>query len=103
MNGINADALKEHADDPNLIELPLLVNYHFFNPKAGLTYSRGGHLLYASFAVANRDPSRDNYTENILYDKSTGSYSGTMPRVARSKRPMVFIKRRSTTTSMAPC
>ena len=80
MNGINADALKEHADDPNLIELPLLVNYHFFNPKAGLTYSRGGHLLYASFAVANRDPSRDNYTENILYDKSTGSYSGTMPQ-----------------------
>lgn len=37
-------------------------------------------MLYASFAVANRDPSRDNYTENILYDKSTGSYSGTMPK-----------------------
>lgn len=78
--GINADALKEHADNPDLLELPLLVNYHFFNPKAGLTYRNGGHLLYASFAVANRDPSRDNYTENVLYDRSTGTYSGNMPK-----------------------
>ncbi len=80
MNGINADALKEHADDKNLIELPLLVHYHFFNPKAGLTYQNNGHMLYGSFAVANRDPSRDNFTENVLYDKSTKTYSGTMPK-----------------------
>ena len=80
MNGINADALKEYADDPDMIELPLLVRYHFFNPKAGLTYQNRGHLLYGSFAIANRDPSRDNYTENILYNHATRTYSGDMPK-----------------------
>lgn len=80
MNGINADALKEYADDPDMIELPLLVRYHFFNPKAGLTYQNRGHLLYGSFAIANRDPSRDNYTENILYNRATRTYSGDMPK-----------------------
>ena len=80
MSGINADALKEYADDPDMIELPLLVRYHFFNPKAGLTYQNRGHLLYGSFAIANRDPSRDNYTENILYNRATRTYSGDMPK-----------------------
>lgn len=80
LSGINADALKEYADQPDLTELPLLVQYHFFNPKAGLTYTNHGHLLYGSFGMANRDPSRDNYTENMLYDKTTGTYSGTMPK-----------------------
>ena len=80
MSGINADALKEYADQPEMIELPLLVRYHFFNPKAGLTYQNKGHLLYGSFAIANRDPSRDNYTENILYNRATRTYSGDMPK-----------------------
>ncbi|MDR1331994.1 MAG: TonB-dependent receptor plug domain-containing protein [Tannerella sp.] len=38
--------------------------FAFFNPKAGLTFSRGGHTAYASFAVAHREPNRDNFTEN---------------------------------------
>lgn len=80
MSGINADALKEYANQPEMIELPLLVRYHFFNPKAGLTYQNKRHLLYGSFAIANRDPSRDNYTENILYNRATRTYSGDMPK-----------------------
>ena len=80
MAGINADALKKYADQPDLTELPLLVQYHFFNPKAGLTYQNHGHLLAGSFAMANRDPSRDNYTENIIYDRTTKTYSGNMPK-----------------------
>jgi iron complex outermembrane receptor protein len=36
----------------------------FFNPKAGLHFSRDGHNAYASFAVAHREPNRDNFTEN---------------------------------------
>ncbi|MBO4249750.1 MAG: TonB-dependent receptor [Paludibacteraceae bacterium] len=65
-NGIN---------DENLEDLPLTVNYHFFNPKAGLTYQNYGHLLSASFAIANRDPSRNNYKENVRYDAETGTWS----------------------------
>jgi len=56
--------------------------FHFFNPKAGLTYRMAkGHDLYASYSVANREPNRNNYTEagpnelpthETLYDTEVG-------------------------------
>ena len=70
MKGIN---------DETMTELPLLREFHFFNPKAGLTYLKDGHQLSASFALANRDPSRSNYTENLKYDPATKTYEGKMP------------------------
>ena len=70
-------------NDETMTELPLSVDYHFFNPKAGLTYQNHGHLLSASFAIANRDPSRANYKENIIYDPTTQTYSGDMPKAER--------------------
>ena len=63
-------------NDEDMTELPLKVDFHFFNPKAGLTYRNRGHLLSASFAVANREPSRNNYKENVLFDSATGTYTG---------------------------
>ena len=63
-------------NDEDMTEWPLKVDFHFFNPKAGLTYQNGGHLLSASFAVANREPSRNNYKENVVYDASTNQYTG---------------------------
>ncbi|MBK9422322.1 MAG: TonB-dependent receptor [Flavobacteriales bacterium] len=40
------------------------VNYTFFNPKAGLLWRAGeGGKAYASFAVANREPNRDDLEE----------------------------------------
>ena len=72
-NGIN---------DEDMQDLPLTVNYHFFNPKAGLTYQNHGHLLYGSFAIANREPSRNNYKENVIYDAATGQLTG-LPKSER--------------------
>jgi iron complex outermembrane receptor protein len=56
--------------------------FHFFNPKAGLTYRMtNGHDLYASYSIANREPNRNNYTEagadelpthETLYDTEVG-------------------------------
>ncbi len=69
-------------NDEDMTDLPLEVNFHFFNPKAGLTYQNRGHLLAASFAIANREPSRNNYKENVLYDVSTGEYTG-LPHAER--------------------
>ncbi|MBQ8386754.1 MAG: TonB-dependent receptor [Paludibacteraceae bacterium] len=69
-------------NDEDMTDLPLEVNFHFFNPKAGLTYQNRGHLLAASFAIANREPSRNNYKENVLYDASTGEYIG-LPHAER--------------------
>ena len=70
MRGIN---------DETMTELPLMREFHFFNPKAGLTYQKNGHQLSASFALANRDPSRSNYKENLVYDAATKTYTGKMP------------------------
>ncbi len=67
-------------NDETMSELPLSRDFHFFNPKAGLTYQNHGHTLSASFAIANRDPSRSNYTENLAYDAATKTYVGTMPQ-----------------------
>ncbi len=41
------------------------VQLGFFNPKAGLTWDVDEHTqAYASFAVANREPNRNDYTES---------------------------------------
>ena len=68
------------VNDETMTELPLQKDFHFFNPKAGLTYQNHGHMLSASFAIANRDPSRSNYTENLEYDPTTKTYTGKMPK-----------------------
>jgi iron complex outermembrane recepter protein len=43
------------------------LDWHFFNPKVGLVHFFGvrptGNRLYASFAVANREPSRNDITD----------------------------------------
>ncbi|MDF9830870.1 TonB-dependent receptor plug domain-containing protein [Parabacteroides sp. PF5-6] len=61
--------------------------WNFFNPKAGLNYQKNGHNAFASFAIANREPNRDNFTEagpderpthETLYDYEAG-YSYTHP------------------------
>ncbi|MBR0499792.1 MAG: TonB-dependent receptor plug domain-containing protein [Bacteroidales bacterium] len=43
------------------------VRYDFFNPKAGINFSRGTHRAYASVAVSHREPERNNFTDNGKY------------------------------------
>lgn len=43
--------------------LDILRNYTFFNPKAGITYTRGLHRAFASWSVAHKEPVRDNFTD----------------------------------------
>ena len=69
-------------NDEDMTEWPLKVDFNFFNPKAGLTYQNRGHLLSASFAIANREPSRNNYKENVVFDSATGTYTG-LPHAER--------------------
>lgn len=70
------------VNDEDMTNLPLEVNFHFFNPKAGLTYQNRSHLFSASFAIANREPNRNNYKENVLFDAATGDYVG-LPHAER--------------------
>ncbi|EAZ81764.1 TonB-dependent receptor [Algoriphagus machipongonensis] len=40
--------------------------YTFFNPKFGLSYEKNGKVWYASYAVANREPTRSDFTDNPI-------------------------------------
>jgi iron complex outermembrane recepter protein len=42
------------------------ANYTFFNPKFGFSYENGNQTWYASYAVANREPTRSDFTDNPI-------------------------------------
>lgn len=51
--------------DRNLNNVQQAVQLNFFNPKAGITYELNEHNnVYASFAVGNHEPNRDDYTNS---------------------------------------
>lgn len=66
--------------------LDIHKKYDFFNPKTGLTWTRGSHRAFASWSVAHKEPVRDNFTDgdmnNVpraerLFDYETGyAYNG---------------------------
>lgn len=50
--------------DDDLRDLTQEHNFNFFNPKLGIFYQPAQNQnLYVSFAVANREPNRSNYTD----------------------------------------
>lgn len=66
-NGYND---KYYVDDNGVPQKHMLdvdVKYDFLNPKTGVNFQRGGHRAYASFAVAHREPERNNFTDNGKY------------------------------------
>ena len=78
--------------DRNLNNVQQNATLNFFNPKVGVTYEFDGqNNIYASFAVGNHEPNRDDYTnstpasrpkaENLKdfeagYRTSTGAFKG---------------------------
>ena len=68
--------------DDDLSQLSEKHHYRFFNPKAGFTYEISKkHSVYASFAVAHREPKRSDFTDapsdkkpnpETLYDYEAG-------------------------------
>ncbi len=68
----NTDGLNDHFEqgaDGNYKNQSIDINenYFFVNPKAGFSYDANGHKAYASIAYANREPERNNFTDNIGY------------------------------------
>jgi len=50
--------------------------YDFFNPRLGLDYTAGRHNVYASFAVAQKEPTRSDFTDRYLFSSDEG-YPGS--------------------------
>lgn len=52
-----------------LQRLDINRNYDFFNPKAGINYSFAkNHAVYLSFSVAQKEPTRNNFTDTKVND-----------------------------------
>lgn len=45
-------------------QLDLKRKWDFFNPKFGVSYNNGSHRAYASWSVAHKEPTRDNFTDS---------------------------------------
>ena len=57
------------ATPERLQRLDVKENFSFFNPKAGLFWQiNPNHSTYASFSVAQKEPTRNNYTDG-MFDK----------------------------------
>jgi iron complex outermembrane receptor protein len=64
-------------DNPELL---IDKNYSFFNPKAGISFNKNNYQAYLSFALAAKEPNRDDFEAGvaqipkpeILYDAELG-------------------------------
>ncbi len=66
-NGINDKFLSNSDGTYSNQRLDINEHYNFVNPKAGITYMNNGHKAYASIAYSNREPERNNFTDNGSY------------------------------------
>ena len=66
-DGINDKFIAQEDGTYKNQELNINEKYNFFNPKAGISYINNGHKAYASVAYSNREPERNNYTDNYNY------------------------------------
>ena len=66
-SGINDKFYKQDDGTYANQSLEIEKHYNFFNPKAGVSYTRGSFKSYASVALAHREPERNNFTENGSY------------------------------------
>jgi Outer membrane receptor proteins, mostly Fe transport len=66
-DGYNDKYYVDNDGMPQKHYLDVHEKYNFFNPKAGINFSRGGHRAFASFAMSHREPERNNFTDNGKY------------------------------------
>lgn len=66
ING-NNDKWDWTADPAHLQVLHVDEDFSFFNPKAGAFWNiNNNNKVYASFSVAHKEPTRNNYTDNLF-------------------------------------
>ncbi len=66
-NGVNDKFISNGDGSYSNQILNISKSYHFFNPKAGFSFHKNGHNAYISYARSNREPERNNYTDNGNY------------------------------------
>ena len=54
--------MKGFADNPTLF---INRSFNFFNPKAGINYNNNGWNAYLSYAMAHKEPNRDDFQASV--------------------------------------
>ncbi len=81
---------KANGLSSDLLNIAVNQTYDFFNPKAGLTYTINNYnSIYGSFAVANREPNRDDLTKNPVLPKPERLYDYEFGY--KLKTPMYYV------------
>lgn len=86
ISGTNDVFIKDNSGKYQNQILDINTTFHFFNPKAGISYISDWGNSYLSFAKISREPTRNNYTDNgtsllpkaeTMYDYELGyKYNG---------------------------
>ena len=66
-NGTHDSFVKQTDGTYKAHSLNIKEQYDFLNPKVGLSYHKGGHNAYLSYALSHREPERNNFTDNGNY------------------------------------
>lgn len=88
ING-NNDVWDDRTEPQHPQRLAVNDNFSFFNPKAGVFWQiNPNHSAYASFAVAQKEPTRNNYTDGLLdqYPKSERMFDYELGYTFRNSR-----------------
>ena len=74
MVGYRAWGVNDNFDWNTMQMQPIAIDklYHFFNPHFGINYNFAKrHRLYASFAIANKEPTRADFTDRYMFAKDS--------------------------------
>lgn len=66
-------------DDEDDLDIGYKTSWNFFNPRAGLTFRKDFHKVYASAALGNREPGRSDIKEVIITNNLGGSRPDLKP------------------------
>ena len=71
--GYNAGGTENYLEPVNINE-----SFNFFNPKAGISYTINNVNIYASYAIAHREPIRDDYLDAAEGEKPEAETLGDL-------------------------
>ncbi|MBO7263111.1 MAG: TonB-dependent receptor plug domain-containing protein [Alistipes sp.] len=67
--GTNDNAIESEDGSYSMQPIDVDKQYNFFNPRVGISYVAQKHNLFASVAVAHREPTRSDFTDRYMFAK----------------------------------
>ena len=65
--GTNDNAIEGEDGSYSMQPIDVDKEYNFFNPRVGVSYLAQNHNLFASVAVAHREPTRSDFTDRYMF------------------------------------